>query len=353
MQAIILTGGLGTRLRPFTCGTPKPLLPVVNTPFIHYQLNNLRRHGITEVILATAYRPEQFKRILGTGSKLGVRIRYVHEKKPLGTGGAVLNAGRYLNGTTLILNGDVLHALNIPAFIRSHRKAKAEISLTLVSVGDPTRFGLVETGKDGRITRFLEKPSWEEVTCDTINAGAYLFEPSAIESIPGNRPASLERDLFPQALEQGRRIFAYTSREYWIDFGTVDKYLQIHLDILGGHAPFLPKRLKRQGDFLLDAGAKVSANVVRTGAGCVVLGRSSKAAARSRFIGSVCVGDRCVIEEDAVLEDCVVLSGTRIAAGARITRAIVGGNCRIGRKTVLGPGRTLGDRSIVCDYSTL
>lgn len=353
MKAIILTGGLGTRLRPFTCETPKPLLTVANLPFILYQLRNIQQHGIKEVILATAYRPEKFKSALGDGSKFGLKIRYVHEKKPLGTGGAVRNALPHLTDTTLILNGDVLQDLNIPSLVRAHKKAKAEATLTLVSVKDPTRFGLVETDKAGRITRFLEKPSWEEVTCDTINAGAYLFELSAIKSIPSGGPASLERDLFPQMLDQNRNLYSFTSQDYWIDFGSVDKYLQIHLDILSGQTPFLPKNMRRQVSFLLAPGAKAAKDAFHEGSGNVLLGRGSKAGSRSRFIGAVCVGDNCVIGDGATLEDCVILKGTHIGPGARISRAIIGENCRIGKKAVIGPGRALGDHSVIKEYSAL
>jgi mannose-1-phosphate guanylyltransferase len=353
MKAIILTGGLGTRLRPFTIETPKPLLPVLNEPFLNYQLRNLKQHGVDEVILATAYRPEKFKKVLGTGSKLGLKIRYVHEKTPLGTGGAVRNAFQYLTDTTLILNGDVLHSLDVPGFIKQHRKSKAEVSITLVSVKDPTRFGLVETGKDGRIENFLEKPSWDEVSCDTINAGAYLFELSAIQSIATGGPASLGRDLFPQLLDQNRRLFGFKSQEYWLDFGTVEKYLQIHLDILNGSTPFLPTNLRRSVSFLLDKGAKISKSTVHEGAGSVVIGRSTKSGERVRYIGQVCIGKQCIIEDGATLENCVILDGTRVGAGARISGAIIGEKCKIGKKSIIRPGRALGDHSVIKEYSSL
>jgi len=353
MKAIILTGGLGTRLRPFTIETPKPLLPVLNEPFLYYQLRNLQKHGVKEVILATAYRPEKFKKALGTGAKLGLKIRYVHEETPLGTGGAVRNAFQYLTDTTLILNGDVLHSLNVPEFLKQHRKNKAEVSIMLASVKDPTRFGLVETAKDGRIENFLEKPSWDEVTCDTINAGAYLFELSAVQSIATGGPASLERDLFPQLLDQKRRLFGFKSREYWIDFGTIEKYLQIHLDILNNVTPFLPTNLRRQVSFLLDKGAKIAKNTLHDGTGNIVLGKGTKSGERVRYIGQVCVGRKCVIEDGAALENCVILDGTRVGAGARISGSVIGEKCKIGKKAVIQPGRALGDHSVIKEYSSL
>ncbi|MEE8425112.1 MAG: NDP-sugar synthase [Elusimicrobiota bacterium] len=353
MKALILIGGLGTRLRPFTCGVPKPLLPVVNIPFIHYQLGMLKRHGVREVVLATAYQPGQFRRALGSGRKLGMKLSYVHERKPLGTGGAVRNAARRLGGTTVVLNGDVLQDLDLTALRRRHVKSRAEVTITLSPVKDPTRFGLVETERTGKVRRFLEKPSPDEITCDTINAGAYLFEPTAIASIPPGRPYSLERELFPRLLEQKRRFYAYVSKGYWIDFGTIENYLQIHTDILDGTAPFAPKGLSRRGALRLGKGARAAAAVHHEGPGTVVVGRGARVGAGARFIGPVCLGDGVIVGKDAVLDRCVVLDGTKIGAGARLERCVIGRNCRIEEQTVIGPGTALGDRSIVREYSQL
>ena len=168
MRALILIGGQGTRLRPLTCDVPKPLLPIVHQPLLHYQFQILKRHGIREVVLCVSYRAEAFRRAFGDGKRLGLKVYYAHERMPMGTGGAVRNAERYVNGTTLVLNGDLLNAMNISAFLKSHRERRADVSVALTRVKDPTQYGLVETDDSGNIRRFLEKPSWDEITCNTV-----------------------------------------------------------------------------------------------------------------------------------------------------------------------------------------
>ncbi|MBI2362936.1 MAG: nucleotidyltransferase family protein [Elusimicrobia bacterium] len=205
MRAIILTGGLGTRLRPLTADLPKPVLPVINRPFLEHQLLDLRRQGVRDVLLATGFKPRAFARAFGDGKRLGIRLTFAHETRPLGTGGAVRHAADFCRGTTLVLNGDVLQRLDLAGFLKRHAAARAEATIALTRVADPTQFGLVETDRAGLVKRFLEKPSPEEITCDTINAGAYLFEPSAVASIPPGVLYSLERGLFPELLKPACR----------------------------------------------------------------------------------------------------------------------------------------------------
>ncbi|OGR57367.1 MAG: hypothetical protein A2X36_04375 [Elusimicrobia bacterium GWA2_69_24] len=353
MKALILTGGLGTRLRPLTCTLPKPLLPVANVPFLTHQILNLRQHGIREIVLATGYRPPLFRRLLGDGRSLGVRLRYAAEKSPLGTGGAVRNAARFLKGTTLILNGDVLQKLDVGALRRAHRRNRAEVTISLVHVQDPTLYGLVEVDAAGRIRRFLEKPSLDEITCDTINAGAYVFDESVFARIAPEVPYSLERGLFPRLLAEGRRMYGFVTHGYWMDIGTLDKFLQAHRDILEGRAAFALPGYRKLAAFLLAPGARLAPGVRHEGVGRVVLGPATEAAASVRFVGSVCVGADCRIEADAVLEDCVVLDRTRIGPGAQLSGCIVGRRCRIGANAVIGAGRTLGDGCVIQEFSRL
>jgi len=352
VKALILTGGQGLRLRPFTCETPKPLLPVANVPFLLYQFQLLRRHGVREVLLATAYRPEAFRRAFGDGRKVGLRIRYAFEPSPLGTGGAVRKTAEGIDRTLLVLNGDVLNDLDVGAFLRSHRRRKAAASIALVRVKDPTLYGLVETSPEGRILRFLEKPTWDEVTCNTINAGAYLFEPSAVARIPPGVPYSLERGLFPSLLEAGAPFYGFVIGGYWMDIGTVEKYLQVHLDILGGAVP-LERALRRRGRFLLEPGARLAADAAHDGEGRVLIGRGARVAPCVQFSGSVCVGPRCAIARGASLAGCVVLGGSRIGEGARLKDCVVGHRCVVEAGASIGPGRALGDGTVVKRFSQL
>jgi len=359
VKALILTGGQGLRLRPFTCRTPKPLLPVANVPFLLHQFRLLRRHGIREAVLATAYRPEAFRRAFGDGRRLGLRLSYAYERTPLGTGGAVRNAAAAarLDGTFLVLNGDILSALDVTAFLRAHRRRRAEVSIALIRVADPTLYGLVEAGPDGRILRFLEKPSRDEVVGCTVNAGAYLIEPAVLERIPPGTVYSIERGLFPSLLESGRRLCAFLTRGYWMDIGTVEKYLQAHLDILAGAAddaaPLETLQLRRRGALLLEKGARVSAEASHDGEGRVLVGAGAAVGPGVRFSGSVCVGPRCVIARGASLSACVVLGGTRIGEGARLCGCVIGYGCAVGPNASIGPGRALGDGSTVKEFSQL
>lgn len=339
MRAVILIGGMGTRLRPFTLATPKPLLPVLNRPFLEYQFQVLSRHGVKEVVLCTSYRADAFRRAFGTGSRLGLKISYVRERIPLGTGGALKNAESLLKGTTLVLNGDVLNAFDLGAFLKFHRARKAEISIALTRVKDPTRYGLVLTDDKGMVRRFLEKPSWDEVVSNSVNAGAYLFEPSVLSHIPKGKPYSLERGLFPERLAEGARIAGYVAPGYWIDIGSVEAYLQVHLDLLQGLAPF--KAGAKARPFKNHDGARVTA------------GAGTKAAEFSRFAGSVSLGAKVSIGRGAQLTDCVVLDGAVIGDGARLERCVVGPKARVGTHATLGPGAALAGGSSVGDYSQL
>lgn len=234
MNAIILIGGLGTRLRPLTYKTPKPLLPLANQPFVFYQFELLKKHGIQEVVLCTAYMAEEFERVLGDGRKFGVRLKYVYEKTPLGTGGALKNAQDFVKGTTLVFNGDILTDANLAEILQFHRQRQARLTLTLTRVKDPTLYGLVETDSQGKIIGFREKPSPNEVTCNTINAGIYILEPEILGHIPPGVVYSLERELFPKLLELKVPLYATTSDAYWLDIGTLEKYHQADRDILNG-----------------------------------------------------------------------------------------------------------------------
>ncbi len=340
MKAAILIGGRGTRLRPFTLDAPKPLLPVLNRPFLEYQFQVLRAHGVREAVLCTSYRASDFRRVFGDGRRLGLKLRYARERLPLGTGGALKNAEPFLrDGTALVLNGDVLNAFDLSAFLRFHRSRRAEISIALTRVKDPTQYGLVLTDDKGRVRRFLEKPSWDEVESNAINAGAYLFEPGAFDHIPPGKTYSLERGLFPERLAAGATLAGWIAPGYWIDIGTVDKYLQVHLDILEGRAPFKPGESARPLKGLSPAR--------------VVSGPGVRIAPFARFGGAVSLGRGVSVGRGAQLSDCVVLDGVRIGDGARLERCVVGARARVGTHAVLGPGAALAGGSRVGDYSLL
>src|SRR5213083_2848561 len=233
MKAILLAGGKGTRLRPLTIHTPKPIVPIFDRPFLHYQIDLLKQvPEIDEVILSLNYQPRRIEEIFGDGSDLGIKIRYVVEPAPLGTAGAVKYAGDNLTESVVVFNGDVLTEIDLGAVIRLHRERRARATIVLTPVDNPSAYGLVETEPDGRIRRFLEKPNPDEITCDTINAGIYVLEPDTFDRIPKDTPWSIERSFFPSLIERGEAFVAYVERGYWIDIGTPEKYMQVHRDVM-------------------------------------------------------------------------------------------------------------------------
>src|SRR5437764_7984190 len=233
MKAILLAGGKGTRLRPLTIHTPKPIVPIFERPFLHYQLDLLKQvPEIDEVILSLNYQPRRIEEIFGDGSDLGIGIRYVVEPAPLGTAGAVRYAGESLRESVVVFNGDVLTEVDLQAVIALHRERKARATIVLTPVENPSAYGLVEIDEHGDIRRFLEKPNPDEITCDTINAGIYVLEPDTFDRIPKETPWSIERSFFPSLIERGETFVAYVYDGYWIDIGAQAQYMQVHHDIM-------------------------------------------------------------------------------------------------------------------------
>jgi NDP-sugar pyrophosphorylase family protein len=342
MKALILAGGEGTRLRPLTLAMPKPVVPVVNVPFLRYQLELLHKHGVNEVILSLGYQPQKIEAVLGDGSGIGMKIHYVVEQSPLGTGGAYKNAEALLDGPTIVFNGDILCDLDLTAVLRQHHSHHATATLVLTRVQNPSAYGLVETTDNGRITRFLEKPSADEITCNTINAGTYILEPEVLKAIPKGENYSFERGVFPGLLRDQRPVYAYVSEGYWIDIGTPQKYMQVHQDIL--HRRFCPPMSPVATVPTIAATARVDQN--SQFAPGVLVGEVAK-------VQSSSLGEACSVGSNAIVESCVLWPGVSVGDNARLVGCIIGSNCRIGRNAVISRGVVLGDNSVVTDYSLL
>ena len=233
MQARILAGGKGTRLRPLTVYTPKPIVPICNRPFLLYQIDTLKRAGVTDITLSLSYQPQKIEQQLGDGSSFGVNLKYTVEPQPMGTAGAYKFAEDLIREPTVVFNGDVLTDLDLKAMIRQHKDRNATASIFLTPVEDASMYGVVETDGDGRVQRFVEKPKPGETDCRNINAGAYVLEPKVLDLIPKGENYSFEYALFPKLLEQGEAFFAHIPpRTYWTDIGTPARYLQAHHDML-------------------------------------------------------------------------------------------------------------------------
>src|SRR5919108_1090422 len=250
MKAILLAGGKGTRLRPLTIHTPKPIVPIFDRPFLHYQLDLLKQvPEIDQVILSLNYQPRRIEEIFGDGSDTGLSLRYVVEPAPLGTAGAVRYAGESLHESVVVFNGDVLTEVDLAAVIALHRERKAKATIVLTPVDNPSAYGLVETDERGNIRRFLEKPKPDEITCNTINAGIYVLEPKVLDFLPAGENYSFEYGLFPDLLKRGEPFYAHIpTRTYWIDIGTPERYLQVHQDLLASRVGRIHIK-ERRGQF--------------------------------------------------------------------------------------------------------
>ena len=354
MKAILLAGGKGTRLRPLTVHTPKPIVPIFDRPFLHYQLDLLKQvPEIDEVILSLNYQPRRIEEVFGDGGESGLAIRYVVEPAPLGTGGAIRFASEAMRDSVVVFNGDVLTQLDLAAVIALHRQRRAKATIVLTPVDNPSAYGLVETDAHGNVTRFLEKPNADEITCDTINAGIYVLEAETFDRIPKDTPWSIERSFFPSLIERKEAFVAYVYRGYWIDIGTPEKYMQVHRDIMDGHysghraLPFTA----RPGAAWVSPDARVEEGAIVEGPCFIDEGAVVKSGAH---IGPYSVvGRHCHIEEHAVLDNAIVWANSRISQEAVVRRSILGRHCHIGRNALVEDGVVLGDKSVVTDYSRL
>src|SRR5713226_9401953 len=351
MKAILLAGGKGTRLRPLTIHTPKPIVPIFDRPFLHYQLDLLKQvPEIDEVVLSLNYQPRRIEEIFGDGRDSGLGIKYVVEPAPLGTAGAVRYAGESLRESVVVFNGDVLTQVNLGAVIALHRERKAKATIVLTPVENPAAYGLVETDATGHIQRFLEKPKPDEITCDTINAGIYVLEPETFDRIPKDTPWSIERSFFPSLIERHDTFIGYVYRGYWIDIGTPEKYMQVHRDIMDGHYHAAPFKKGASGAWVSPQ-ARIEEGVTIDGPCFIDEDAVVKTGAR---IGPYSViGRHCYIEERASVERAIVWADTRISQEATVRDSVLGRSCHVGRCATVDHGAVLGDKSVVTDYSKL
>lgn len=328
VDAVVLVGGKGTRLRPLTLSAPKPMLPTAGLPFLTHLLSRIAAAGIEHVILGTSYKPAVFEAEFGDGSALGLQIEYVTEEHPLGTGGGIANvAGKLRNDTAMVFNGDVLSGADLAQLLDFHRSNRADVTLQLVRVDDPRAFGCVPTDEEDRVVAFLEKT--EDPPTDQINAGCYVFERNVIDRIPQGREVSVEREVFPALLADGDcKIYGYVDASYWRDMGTPEDFVRGSADLVRGIAPS-PALRGHRGEQLVHDGAAVSPGAL--------------------LIGGTVVGRGAEIGPGTRLDGAVIFDGVRVEAGCVIERSIIGFGARIGpraliRDGVIGDGADIGAR---------
>lgn len=345
MKAVILVGGLGTRLRPLTCNTPKPMIPLVNQPFIEHMLESLRDQGIDEVVLAVQYLADRFRDALGDGSRLGLKVHIVEEPEPRGTAGAVKNVEHMLDGTTFVFNGDVMTDLDLQAMLAYHRERGSVCTIALTPVDDPTSFGLVETDAAGRIGRFLEKPRAEDVTTNMVNAGTYIIEPQVFRYVPPLQHYMFERGLFPVLLQTSDPMYGYPSRAYWTDVGKPQAYLEVHHDILIGKVRYTFRGRQIADRVWAENGADIHETAQLVGP--IVLGPGVQIGAGARIIGPTVIGARSVVAANATIEAAVLWEDNLIGEGAWLRACVVGRGNQIGAKAHLADGTIVSDNCVI------
>ncbi|HUA74549.1 MAG TPA: NDP-sugar synthase [Solirubrobacteraceae bacterium] len=337
MQAVILVGGEGTRLRPLTSSVPKPVVPLVDRPFISYMLEWLRRHEIDDVIMSCGFLATSVRNVLGDGSGLGIRLRFVEEPDPRGTAGALKFAESMLEERFLMLNGDVLTDIDLTAQIAQHERTGATATLALVPVADPSAYGLVHLHGDNSVRDFLEKPSADAIDTNLISAGAYVLERSILEKIPPDRNVSIEREVWPLLIGNG--LYGFPADSYWLDIGTPERYLQGTFDIIEGNVQTaLAERLG--SDWLaVDPGAEVKGRAIPP----AVIERGVRVAAGAQVGSLVVLGEDVSVGAGATIERAVVLKGAEIGEGAVLRDCIVAAGARVGARTTISGKAVLGE----------
>jgi mannose-1-phosphate guanylyltransferase len=324
VEAVVLVGGLGTRMRPLTLSAPKPMLPTAGVPLLTHLLGRIRAAGVRHVVLGTSYRAEVFAGHFGDGSALGLKLDYVIEQEPLGTGGGIRNVASALTEPdVLVFNGDVLSGLDPAEVVRTHRSVRADVTLHLVRVPDPRAFGCVPTTSDGEVVGFLEKT--DEPPTDLVNAGCYVFRREVIDTIPAGRPVSVERETFPGLLAAGARVHAHVDASYWLDLGTPAAFVQGSADLVRGLAPS-PALPGPVGEALLLPGATVHAG--------------------ARVEGGSAVGAGCVVQRGARVLGSVLMDRSQVGPGAHVQRSVLGVGARVGAGAVLQDA-VVGDCAVV------
>ncbi len=345
---MILAGGQGTRLRPLTLARAKPVVPLLNEPFLAYQLALLGQHRVSDVILTCSYRVEDIRMALGT-ERYGTALRYVVEQEPLGTGGAVRNAADLVRGRLWVLNGDILTDADLTAMARFHETRQARLTILLTRVADPRAYGLVETDADGRIRRFREKPAPDEpLTTDTVNAGVYLLDAELLFRIPSERVVSIEREVFPGLIADGVACFGWCPTAYWRDIGSPDAYRLAQMDLLDGRVrtSLVPAGRPRGPAWVADDAAVAAQAHIE---GPAVVGSAVRVEGQARVGPRAVIGAGSHIGAGARVEEAVVWERVRIGAGAVLRQCVVGNDAHIGTNAAVTGGAVVEAGAVVAD----
>jgi mannose-1-phosphate guanylyltransferase/phosphomannomutase len=350
MKAVIMSGGFGTRLRPLTCNIPKPMVPMMNKPMMQHIVDLLKKHGITDIVSTLFYQPDIITGYFGDGAKFGINMQYRKAEADYGTAGSVRNAADFLDERFIIISGDVLTDFDLTQAIKFHEEKNAKATLVLTRAKNPLAFGVVITDSGGKITRFLEKPSWGEVFSDTINTGIYIIEPEVLKLIPYQKEFDFSKNLFPAMLEQDMGLYGYIAEGYWRDVGNLNEYQEAHLDALDDGV-----NLRHEGNMV--GSAFVGSNtMIETSIdnlqGTVLIGKNCRIGKNAKIIKSV-IGNDCVIDDGAVIRNSVIWADTKVGKGAELTSCVVAKWCSIGDYAVISDNVYISDKCIIGPESKL
>ncbi|MDD3825580.1 MAG: mannose-1-phosphate guanyltransferase [Anaerolineae bacterium] len=345
MKAVVMAGGEGSRLRPLTIGRPKPMVPLVAKPVMGHILDLLKRHGITEVVVTLHFMPEAIQSYFGSGTSMGMHINYAIEETPLGTAGSVKNAQEFLDEPFIIISGDAVTDINLQQVIDFHQSNKAEATLTLYRVPNPLEYGVIITDADGKISQFLEKPSWGEVISDTVNTGIYVVEPQVLDLIPEGVPTDWSKDVFPQMLQEGRPLYGYIAGGNWTDIGDIAEYMRATGDALHRRVQTEDPGQHIGGDVWVGNGVEIAPDAQLYGP--IYLGDEVKVKGGVIIHGPTVIRDYTIIDNRAHIDRTIIWRNCYIGEGAEIRGAIVCRQCTVKSKAVLFEGVVIGDSSIV------
>ncbi len=314
MKALFLAGGKGLRLQPLTNTIPKPMVPIINRPLLERTMVHLKKRGITEIVISTCYQPDYIKGYFGNGEHLGLSIQYIVEDTPLGTGGAIKKAEPQLDDTFIVFNSDILSDIDIQKMIDLHKSSQAVATIAATEVEDPSAYGVIECDSKGYAVSFIEKPKPEHISSKFINAGIYIFEPEILKEIANNSAVSVERETFPKLLAKAKKIAIFKSNDYWIDIGTVEKYKQVHIDIMNKKCNLVDHFLENEN---------------------IIIGKNVKIDPTVKIEGPVYIGDNVEISANAVIKNSVIGNDTIIGHGSNVIESILWNNVEIGSNVKL------------------
>ena len=340
MKALLLAGGLGTRLRPLTDDLPKPMVPIMGRPLLGRIILNLKKSGVDGIVISTYYKSQYIEDYFKQKEDLGVKIHFITEESPLGTGGAIKNAEKFFDDTFLILNSDIVSDIDYADLIKYHKRRRAQVTIASIEVRDTSQYGVIEFDEKGFITAFKEKPKPGESNSKYINAGVYVFEPEVLKEIPENTVISVERETYPKLLEKGYRMAIYKFNGYWIDIGTIDKYKKVHEDILKGKSRFVSTTSSR--GIILGDNVKIhpTARVI----GPAYIGNNTEIDAYATVGPYTVIGNNCRIGQESKVSQSVLWDNVKVRRFARLDNAVVTSECIVEvnmeiKNTVFTPNR--------------